>query len=79
MTPFDTYIASRSPIAGMRFKYAIARSAKTLTPFLGGQPTPRKGFDVLVANLGCLQRISKTPVKGCDGKRLYAVEFWEVT
>jgi hypothetical protein len=77
MTFFDSHVANKPPVPMMRLTCVIAKSAKTVVPFLGGQPLPKKGREVLVANLNRLTRVSKTPVKGCDGKRLYAVEFWE--
>lgn len=77
MTPFDSYVTSQPRIPYMRLTCVIAKSAKTVVPFLGGQPLPRKNREVLVANLDQLTRTYRAPVKGCDNKQLYAVEFWE--
>lgn len=76
-SPFELHVESLPTFDGMRRSFLMGKTAEQVKGHLAGQPLPKGDSAVIVAKMGTLERITFTPAKSPDGKRLYALEIWQ--
>ncbi len=74
---FELHIESLPDFPGMRCSSVMGKTADQIKSHLAGQALPRGKEAVIVANLNSLERITFSPAKSPEGKRLYALEIWQ--